>query len=77
MITFANLIIIENQDIEINWPETFRVNELTPKILSKGCGVRQQTLCNWMVQEPKVRKHETRRMALKWLFDNNYKVITK
>lgn len=70
---FRNSIVIENQDIQIDWPMTLYETGLTNDELSTATKFDFTSFARWKKGKC-VPGMVTRRHLLKWLVDENHKI---
>lgn len=70
---FKKAILIENQDISIDWKKTLDDAGITYSGLADAVGMNATSVFRWY-KGGCVPHHFARRIAVKWLLDNNIKV---
>ena len=70
---FRNAILIENEDLKIDWKKTMEESKLTLEDLSTETGVSEGTLSNWLSGKHQAL-HGHRSLVVGWLLRNAHEV---
>lgn len=70
---FRNAILIENEDIGIDWPQTIAETGLTNEDLAMNIGISEVTIQKWKSGQSG-RLPGYRSLMIGWLIRNNYKI---